>query len=138
MGWKIQWKVEISPLIVIIYCITNVWIIYRFSWIAKKQKNKKKPAINYVNHPGKCFQYAATVPLKHEQIRKHSQRISTKELQINIIGKELITNQEKLLGKRLRKVVQQLLLMCYRLKDKYISWLHLKTQLKSWKTKSFS
>ena len=48
-------------------------IIYRFSWLDKKQK----AAINPINRNGnQCFQYAIKVALNHEEIRKHSQRIS--------------------------------------------------------------
>ena len=38
-------------------------------------KNKKIP-INQKNNDGKCFQYALTVALTHEQIKNHPDRIS--------------------------------------------------------------
>ena len=38
----------------------------------------------------------------------------------------------------LRKIIQQFLLMCYMLKNKYISCLHFKTQHKSWGRHSFN
>ena len=37
---------------------------------------KKKAVINYVNKKdNKCFHYAVTIALNHEEIRKHSERI---------------------------------------------------------------
>ena len=36
----------------------------------------KKAKINPKNNDEKCFQYATTVTLNHEQIKKDSQRIS--------------------------------------------------------------
>ena len=36
----------------------------------------KKVTINPINDHDKCFQYTATVTLNHEEIGKHSQRIS--------------------------------------------------------------
>ena len=44
-----------------------------FHWI----KNKKKTLINPINQErNKCFQYAVTVALNHEEIEKVSQRIN--------------------------------------------------------------
>ena len=37
---------------------------------------KKKATINPKNNDDRCFQYALTVALNHEQIKKNSQRIS--------------------------------------------------------------
>ena len=48
-------------------------ILYRFSWIDKN----KKATINPINQKdNKCFQYAATVVLNHEEIRKNPERIT--------------------------------------------------------------
>ena len=50
------------------------WIIYRFSWMNKKQK---KGTINSINKKdNKCFQYAVTVALNYEEIGKHPERIT--------------------------------------------------------------
>ena len=36
----------------------------------------KKTSINLKNNDNKCFQYALTVALNHEQIKSHPERIS--------------------------------------------------------------
>ena len=41
-----------------------------------KQLKNKKATINPKNNDGKCFQYAITVPLNHEQIKCYPERIS--------------------------------------------------------------
>ena len=41
-----------------------------------KWLKNKKATINPKNNDGKCFQYAITVALNHEQIKDHSERIS--------------------------------------------------------------
>ena len=41
-----------------------------------KQLNNKKATINPKNNDGKCFQYALTVALNYEQIKKDPQRVS--------------------------------------------------------------
>ena len=49
------------------------WIIYRFSPLDKS----KKATINLFNRKdNKCFQYAVTVTLNHEEIRQDPQRIT--------------------------------------------------------------
>ena len=40
------------------------------------KKKKKKATINPKSNDGKCFQYAVTAALNHEQIEKDSQIIS--------------------------------------------------------------
>ena len=45
-------------------------IIYRFSWLGRKQKVTVYP-IN--ENSNKCFQYAVTVALNQKGIRKHSE-----------------------------------------------------------------
>ena len=48
-------------------------MIHRFCWINKN----KKAAINPINKKdNKCFQYAATIALNHEQIEKHPEAIA--------------------------------------------------------------
>ena len=41
-----------------------------------KWLKNKKATINPKNNDDKCFQYAITVALNHEQIKSHSERIS--------------------------------------------------------------
>ena len=41
-----------------------------------KWLKKKKATINPKNNGDKCFQYAVTVALNHEQIKSHPERIS--------------------------------------------------------------
>ena len=48
-----------------------MWIIYRFSWMAKK-----KTAINPKNNDDKWFQYAITFALNYSQIKSYPERIS--------------------------------------------------------------
>ena len=49
-------------------------IIYEFLWLDKKQK---KATINPTNrNDHKCFQYAITVTLNHEEIGKYPERIT--------------------------------------------------------------
>ena len=40
-----------------------------------KKKKKKKATTNPKNDNDKCFQYAATIPLKFEEIKKDSKRV---------------------------------------------------------------
>ena len=47
------------------------WIIYKFSWLDKKQEI----SINPINDGDTCSQYAATVALNHEKMVKNLQRI---------------------------------------------------------------
>ena len=72
----------------------------------------KNATINIINkYDGKCFQYAAKTPLIHKIIWKNSQRISKLSfLEINIIGKEQIIHQEKMIRKDLKKIM--LLMFC--------------------------
>ena len=52
------------------------WIIYRFPWLDKKQKNSN----NFINKKdNKCFQYtviSVTVVLNHEETGKNPERIA--------------------------------------------------------------
>ena len=82
-------------LIVFIYCKCDLWwIIYRFSycnWI----KNKKA-TINHINKNDKCFQYAVTVTLNHEEIGKIH-----KEYQKLSLYKQIQLGWDKLHQKRM-------------------------------------
>ena len=44
-------------------------------WTGQKKKKKKKATTNPKNDNDKCFQYAATIPLKFEEIKKDSKRV---------------------------------------------------------------
>ena len=49
------------------------WIVHRFSWLDRKQKT----TINSINKKGsKCFLYAVTVTLNHEETGKNPERIT--------------------------------------------------------------
>ena len=66
----------------------------------------KKAAINPVNKKNnKCFQFAVTVALNHEEIGKHSERITKIKSFINIIQKKQIFHQKKMIGKKLKKIM---------------------------------
>ena len=86
-------KVVSFSLIMFIYCIINVKINPNFggSYIDSPDWIKnKKGTINSINKKdNKCFLYAVTVPLNHEEIKKDSQRTTKiNNLSINTTGKE--------------------------------------------------
>ena len=60
--------------------------------------------------------------LNHKELAKHPGRKSIlSPLSINIIGKEQTTHQKKMIGKKLRKIIQRFLLLFLILKiTKYI------------------
>ena len=93
---------------------------------------KKKTTINPVNDDDKCFQCTATVALNYKDIGKNIQRMSKiKPFINNYDWREQIVYQRKMTGKSLKKKInQQLLLICYMLKNEQISCLHFKRQLK--------
>ena len=93
------------------------------SWLNKK---KKKTTINPINDGYKCCQYDATVTLNHEEIGKNFQGISK-------INKHNWKGITYLSGNEDWKFENSNPTICYILKNKYISSLHFKTQLKSWK-----
>ena len=122
------------------------WIIYRFSWFnnnkatVKQQEsnNIKKPqktTINPIHDNDKYFEYVATGALNHEEIVKSSKEYQKLRLLSKIWLERNVIHQKKMItGKSLRKMMQEMLLMCYKLKNEYIFCLHFKTQLKLWKT----
>ena len=77
------------------------WSIYRFSWLDKKHK------INPINKKDdKCFQYAVSVALNNEEIKKNSQRPAKIKLFINKYNWEGINfPSEKDDCKKLRKTM---------------------------------
>ena len=61
----------------------------------------KKTAINPINKKDKCFQYAITVTLNHEEIGKHFERITKIDIFIDKYNLEKITHQKKMIGQKL-------------------------------------
>ena len=77
-----------------------------------KWLKNKKATINPKNNDDKCFQYALTVALNNEQIKKilkEYQRLSPSS--ISIIGKRLILHHTVKTGKSLNQIINQLLLI---------------------------
>ena len=76
----------------------------------------KKATINSINKKeNKCFQYTIKIALNHEEIKGHPERITKiknllwqKPFMDNIIGKKYITNQKKMIGKKLKKLSNNL------------------------------
>ena len=74
----------------------------------------KKATINRINkRDNKCFQYAVTVVLNHEEIKKDPQRIRTLKPFINKYNWEGVNflSEKDDCKKYLRKIIKQLLLM---------------------------
>ena len=67
--------------------------MYGFSWLDKKQKSNKINPINKKDN--KCFQYAVTVALNHEEIKKDNQRITKIKPFINKCNCERINYPSK-------------------------------------------
>ena len=67
----------------------------------------KKVTINLINiDDNKCFQYAVTVTLNYEEIKKDPQRITKIKPFINKYNWEVINfQQKKMIGKKLRKIM---------------------------------
>ena len=109
--------------------------MYIFSWLDKKQIATTKP-VN--DDDDKCFQALNASPtsvvLNHEEVGKYSQKISQIETFRNKYDWKGITYQENMTGKSIRKIIQWLRFICYTLKKKYVSCLHLKVHLNPWKT----
>ena len=59
------------------------WIIYRLSWLDKKQAKNKKKKIPINKKDKKCFQHAVTVALNHEEIKKDLRIIANVKPVIN-------------------------------------------------------
>ena len=74
----------------------------------------KKAIINPANDDDICFQYAAAVPLNHDEAGRNLYRISEiKPLKSKYNWKEINFPSRKDDGKKFEKIIQQLLLMCY-------------------------
>ena len=71
----------------------------------KMIKNKKGTTNPIYKKNNKCFQYAVTVAVSHEVIKKDQQRITKIKPFINIIRKEQIFHQKKMIGKNLRILI---------------------------------
>ena len=80
---------------------------------------KKKETINPKKVGDKCFQYAANVALSYEEIKWNPERVSNIKSFINKYNWKGINYPSKINNwKRLRKIIQQLLLILYILKEK--------------------
>ena len=104
--------------------VDDPWlIIYRFSWLDKKQK---KP-INPVNNDNKCFQYAAAVALNHEtleNIKKEYQKLNFyKQIELE---KNSLTIRKKWLGKFWKNNQKIVLNVLYVKNNEYVSCLRFK------------
>ena len=72
----------------------------------KKMIKNKKGTINPIyKKNNKCFQYAVTVAVSHEVIKKDQETITKIKPFINIIRKEQIFHQKKMIGKNLRIII---------------------------------
>ena len=92
------------------------------------EKNQKA-TINHVSDDNKYFQFTATVTMNHEKTGKHPERISKIKPYMNKCNWKGI-HEEKMTGKSLRKIIQQLLSTIYMLKmNMYPA--HIPEQLKS-------
>ena len=82
---------------------------------------KKKAMINPKSTDEKCFQYAATVALNYGEIKWYLGRVSIIKPLINICNwKEINYPTKYMIGKFLRSIIQQLLLiLCILKKKKY-------------------
>ena len=73
----------------------------------------KNATINPKNNEDKCFQYALTVALNHEQIKKNLKEYQIlSPLLINTIEKTLILQHALIYGKFLKEINQFLLIFC--------------------------
>ena len=76
--------------------------------------------MNPKNDNNNCFQYALTVALNYQKIKKDPQRILSLLL-ISIIGKKYIFRQNEETGKSLNQIISQLLLtlcLCHTIRNK--------------------
>ena len=70
----------------------------------------KKATINPINKKdNKCLQYAVKVVLNYAEIKKDPQRITKMKPFINKYSLESINYHKKIIGKKLRKIMQELL-----------------------------
>ena len=79
---------------------------------------------NPVNDDDRCFQYSAKIELNHKEMRKYSKRVSKIKHSIYEYNcKGMNHPSRKDTWKQMRKMIQQLLLMYYVLKEKmYIAY----------------
>ena len=97
---------------------SELWQIITDSpdWI----KNKKVTIISINKKDDKCFQYAVTVALHHEQIEKDPQRI-IKLIFLSKYNWGEIVSHKKMTGSNLQKIMWLLLIMfCMLKKKKYV------------------
>ena len=78
-----------------------------------------------------------TIALDHKEIGKKFAKTSKIWPFINKYDRKGINHPSGKYDWKNRKTIQQLILMCYMLKNDHIPCLHFKTQLKSWKPKLF-
>ena len=85
----------------------------------------KKATINKTDTDYKCFQYGATVALNYEEIGWHPQGVSSIKPFINKYNWEGINYPSNwMIGKCLRKIIRQLLLIfCIPKKKKYVQFI---------------
>ena len=82
---------------------------------------KKKETINPKNTDDKCFQYAATVALNYEEVESHPERISNIKPFLDKYNWKGTYYLLKIIGNRVRKIIQQLLLIfCILKKNEYV------------------
>ena len=79
---------------------------------------KKRATISSKNKDDKSFQYAVMVALNYEEIKGNLETVLNIKPFVNKCGKEQIVHQKQMIGKRLRKLVRQLLLIFCILKNK--------------------
>ena len=85
-------------------------------WI--KNKNATINSINKKDN--KCFQYTEAVALDLEEVGKNLVKIAKAKPFINITRKESIFHQKKMIRKKLKRIIEQLLSMFCMLKKKNI------------------
>ena len=81
---------------------------------------KKKATINSKHKDDKCFQYAATVALKHEEIKRDPQRISNIKYFMNNYSWNRIKYQSKIADWKTFEKKKLLSLYCILKKKKYM------------------
>ena len=86
--------------------------------IPQTGQKKKRATISSKNKDDKSFQYAVMVALNYEEIKGILETVLNIKPFVNKCGKEQIVHQKQMIGKRLRKLVRQLLLIFCILKNK--------------------
>ena len=86
-------------------------------------KNKKATIIPINKKDNKYFQYAVIVALNHEEIKKYPLRITkVKPFTTKYNWKGKIFHQKKMIGKKMRKIMKQLLLIFCMLQKIYLTY----------------